>query len=279
MTLATTLDYPLIAIGDLHGRAAWLEKLITRLERLPEWPAARLVFLGDLGDRCDTVHDAVELVRQLLLAKPGSTCVAGNHDLALTRAAGLDGLPPSPYWVDRYGSSYDHRYTFESYLGRPPAATHGPEWVEELAALKAAMPMTHKDLFAAMPWCAEAEGHLFLHCGLSPEFDCPAKVQVECLHRKLWARNVVHPKLGTKSDRMFSPDYPVWLGADRKASKFPLPYPGKVQVTGHEFTRRPDANAIRIRIDTSGGTTEPLTACVLRSPTDAPTFVFSDDPL
>lgn len=277
MTLATTLDYPIIAVGDLHGRAAWLAKLVARLERLPEWPAARLVFLGDLGDRCDTVRAAVELVRQLLADKPGSTCVMGNHDLALVRAAGLDDLPPSPYWVERYGSSYDHRYTFESYLGRSPDANHGPEWVEELAALKAAMPADHRALFAGMPWCAEAEGHLFLHCGLSPEFDCPATVQLECLRRKLWERGIVHPKFGTKSDRMFTPEYPVWLGADRKASKFPLAYPGKVQVTGHEFTRRPDANAVRIRIDTSGGTTEPLTACLLRGPTAEPVFVFSNE--
>ena len=85
MTLATTLDYPIIAVGDLHGRAAWLAKLVARLERLPEWPAARLVFLGDLGDRCDTVRAAVELVRRLLADKPGSTCVMGNHDLKLAR--------------------------------------------------------------------------------------------------------------------------------------------------------------------------------------------------
>ena len=277
MTLPTALDYPIIAVGDLHGRAAWLAKLVARLEALPEWPAAKLVFLGDLGDRCDTVRDAVELVRQLILSKPGSTCVAGNHDLALTRAAGLDGRPPSPYWVERYGSSYDHAFTFRSYLGRPPRATRGPEWVEDLAALKAAMPADHVELFAALPWHAESEGHLFLHCGLSPDFDCPATVQLECLRRKLWHRSVVHPRFGTRSDRLFQPDYPAWLGADRRASKHPLPYPGKVQVTGHEYTRRPDADGVRIRIDTSGGTTEPLTGCLLRGPSEEPQFVFSSD--
>lgn len=56
----------------------------------------------------------------------------------------------------------------------------------------------------------------------------------------------------------------------------PLPYPGKVQVTGHQRVAASDANADRIRIDTAGGIREPLTACVLRGPTDPPAFVFSD---
>jgi serine/threonine protein phosphatase 1 len=38
----------------------------------------------------------------------------------------------------------------------------------------------------------------------------------------------------------------------------------------------PDVTATRVRIDTSGGVREPLTACVLRGPGAAPEFVFSD---
>ena len=266
--LTVPSDKPLRIVGDVHGDATAFA-----------YAAATDRFVVQLGDLTDYGPDSAATLRIMfkLIDQGRGLFVMGNHDLALVRAAGLDDLPPSPYWVERYGSSYDHRYTFESYLGRSPDANHGPEWVEELAALKAAMPADHRALFAGLPWCAEAEGHLFLHCGLSPEFDCPATVQLECLRRKLWERGIVHPKFGTKSDRMFAPEYPVWLGADRKASKFPLAYPGKVQVTGHEFTRRPDANAVRIRIDTSGGTTEPLTACLLRGPTAEPVFVFSND--
>jgi serine/threonine protein phosphatase 1 len=86
----------------------------------------------------------------------------------------------------------------------------------------------------------------------------------------------VNPRFGTDTDRLFTPDYPVWIGADRKLSANPLPFPGKVQVSGHIQIDEPDANPVRIRIDTSGGVREPLTACVLRGPTDPPTFVFSN---
>src|SRR5207248_8069951 len=127
MNLPTTVEYPVIAIGDLHGRVDWLDKLVAKLERLAEWPAAKLVFLGDLVDRCDTVKELVSRVLELIAAKPGSTCVIGNHDLALVGAAGLGG-PPSEYWVRRYASAYDHKWTFRSYLGRTPDYLPAGRW-------------------------------------------------------------------------------------------------------------------------------------------------------
>jgi serine/threonine protein phosphatase 1 len=277
MNLPTTVEYPVIAVGDLHGRVEWLDKLVSKLERLSEWPAARLVFLGDLVDRTDTVKQLVSRVIELIAAKPGSTCVTGNHDLALVGAAGLGDRPPAPFWVQRYGAAYDHRWTFRSYLdGDSPDYLPAGQWERDLERLKAAMPAEHRAFLANLPWVAEATGHVFLHCGLSPEIDCPPAVQVECMKRKVWDRAAVNPRFGTTTDRLFTPDYPVWLGADRKLSAHPLPYPGKVQVTGHEKVPRPDANAVRVRIDTSGGVAEPLTACLLRGPGAEPEFIFSN---
>ena len=275
MQLPTRVEYPVIAIGDLHGRVGWLDKLVAQLQFRPEWPDAKLVFLGDLVDRGDDVKGLVARVMELIAEKPGSTCVTGNHDLALVGAAGLGG-PPSAYWVKRYGSAYDHKYTFLSYLGHTPDFMPAGKWEEELAALKAAMPADHRAFLAALPWAAEAEGHVFLHNGLSPELDCPAAVQLECLHRKVWDRAVVSPRFGTDTDRLFTPEYPVWLGADKRLSERPLPLLGKTQVSGHIMTDAPDANTVRIRIDTSGGVREPLTACVLTRPAAPPQFVFSD---
>lgn len=46
------------------------------------------------------------------------------------------------------------------------------------------MPAEHREFLANLPWVAEADGHLFLHNGLSPELDEPATVQVELRHRR-----------------------------------------------------------------------------------------------
>ncbi|AMV24379.1 diadenosine tetraphosphatase [Gemmata sp. SH-PL17] len=276
MQLPARVDYPVIAIGDLHGRVEWLDKLVAKLRTRTEWPTAKLVFLGDLVDRHPTVKDLVARVIELITEKPGSTCVMGNHDLALVKATGLDG-PPSESWVRRYATNYDHNWTFRSYLGRTADYMPPGKWEQELAELKAAMPEEHRAFLANLPWVAEAEGHIFLHNGLSPELDCPAPVQLACAHNKIWDRAVVNPRFGTDTDRMFNPEYPVWLGADKRLSERPLPLPGKVQVSGHIKLDAPDANRVRIRIDTSGGVREPLTACVLTGPGAEPVFVFSNE--
>ncbi len=275
MILPNQLDYPIIAIGDLHGQHSWLNQLIAKCERFPEWPTARLVFVGDLVDRNNHVCETVARVRELIAQKPGSTCVMGNHDLALVKAAGLDG-PPVPAWVRRYADHYDHIATFRSYLGRAPQWSSSDDWRTELQLLRDAMPGEHREFLANLPWVAEAEGHVFLHNGLSPELDCPASVQLECLRRKVWDRGIVSPKFGTETARLFNPDYPVWLGADKRLAANPLPIPGKVQVTGHQVVYEPEANAVRIRIDTSGGVREPLTACLLRGPVEPPEFIFNN---
>jgi serine/threonine protein phosphatase 1 len=276
MQLPTRVEYPVIAIGDLHGRVEWLDELVAKLRRRPEWPTARFVFLGDLVDRTDTVKALVSRVLELIAEKPGSTCVMGNHDLALVSAAGLHERPPPAYWVKRYGDAYDHKWTFLSYLGYTPDYLPVGRWERELAALKAAIPPEHRAFLAQLPWVAEADGHIFLHNGLSPELDCPAPVQLTCLHRKVWDRAIVNPRFGTDTDRLFTPEYPVWLGADRKLSENPLPLAGQIQVSGHIKIDAPDANGVRIRIDTSGGIVEPLTACILTGAAAEPVFVFSN---
>lgn len=272
MTLSPRLPYPLVAIGDLHGQRAELERLIERVDARPVWCDAALVFLGDLVDRGPDVCGALDLVLALLARSPGGAAVCGNHDLALVRAARLDEGPASPYWPERYHDLYDCAATFRSYLGRVPDARR--VWQDELVLLREAMPDTHRRFLADLPWLVEAEGHLFLHCGLSPELEVSAEAQVEALRERRWERALLRPKAGTVTDEDWTPEYPVWLGADRALCDRPLAHPSKVQVNGHDQVRTADANAVRIRIDTSGGH-DALTACLLRSATAPPEFLSS----
>lgn len=274
MDLASDLDYPLIAIADSHGQRAELERLVDRLERLPEWDDSALVFLGDYVDRGEDVPGTIDLVLDLLERPAGGSAVLGNHDLALTRAAGLDGRAPSPYWVEAYRTRYDHEQTFLGYLGRRPNKDRGV-WKRELDALRDAIPARHRAFLASLPWVVESPGHLFLHCGLSPELGASAAEQVAAMRGKKWNRGELRPRAGSATNSLWQPDYPVWIGADRSLSKRPLPHPGKIQVTGHVRVSKPDANAVRIRIDTSGGFGR-LTACLLRSADAEPIFLASE---
>src|SRR5438309_7302658 len=120
MTWPTAVDYPIVAIADLHGQREFLERLLARLEVLPEWPRCAVVFLGDFVDRGPDVQGTIDLVLRLAGRHPRVAAVMGNHDLALVRAARLDDGPPSAYWIEGYRDRYDHDPTFLSYLGRRP---------------------------------------------------------------------------------------------------------------------------------------------------------------
>jgi serine/threonine protein phosphatase 1 len=269
--LPTTLNYPIVAIADLHGQHDELARLIEELETLPEWSDCSVVFLGDFVDRNPKVKETIDLVLELIRRPPGGSAVMGNHDIALVRAARLDGGPSSPYWVEGYRTRYDHHETFESYLGR--TSMNGENaWQADLDSLRNAMPREHREFLSSLPWLVEASGHFFLHNGLSPELEATAEKQVEGLRARSWDRKLLRPMAGTHTNNLWRDEYPVWLGADKSLSGSPLPYPGKVQVTGHVRVAEPDVNDVRIRLDTSGGRGFP-TACLLRSATARPEFI------
>ena len=267
------LDYPIVAITDIHGQRSFLERLMKRLEERPEWPECSVVFVGDYVDRGPDVQGTISLILDLARRRKAPvTAVMGNHDLALTRAARLDDGPLSRYWVERYQEAYDHAATFRSYLGRTPR--YGV-WEQELIALRDAMPAAHRRFLSTLPWLVEAPGHLFLHCGLSPELEQTADEQIVALRERRWDDSL-RPLAGTRTADLWQLDYPVWLGADRRLARTPLPAPGRIQVTGHKPISTPDIDAVRIRLDTSGGFHEPLTACLLEGPGNPPVFVRSD---
>jgi serine/threonine protein phosphatase 1 len=178
------LDYPIVAITDVHGQRLFLERLLRRLEDRPEWPDCSVVFVGDYVDRGPDVHGTIEVIRELTRWHPSPvTAVMGNHDLALVRAARLDDGAASDYWIERYLESYDHDATFRPYLHRMPRHL---AWEEDLLALRDAMPAAHRRFLSTLPWLVEASGHLFLHCGLSPELEQPADEQLEALRARRW---------------------------------------------------------------------------------------------
>ncbi len=273
MIIPTSLDYPIIAIGDLHGQLDQLKRLVARLETLSEWDDCALVFLGDFVDRGEDVPGTIDQVLNLLSRRPGCSAILGNHDLALVRAARLEDGPPSPYWIGSYLRRYDHDQTFQSYLGRRPNHA-GRQWESDLDELKAAIPVKHRQFLCSLPWVVESPCHLFLHCGLSPELGASPLEQVAAMHLKRWDRSTLNPVVGSSTDWLWQDEYPVWIGADKSLSKSPLQFPGKVQVTGHVQVSKPDVNSTRIRLDTSGGLGY-LTACLLRSVDVEPEFISS----
>ena len=174
--------------------------------------------------------------------------------------------------MDSYHDRYDHEPTFAAYLGRP---SRHDAWEADLNERREVIPAAHRDFLTALPWLVEAAGHLFLHCGLSPELEQSAEEQLEALRQRRWD-DTLRPRPGMETARLWQTHYPVWLGADKRLSERPLAAPGRVQVTGHVRVDRAEVDAARIRLDTSGGDRGRLTACLLHSAGSEPQFIAGD---
>ncbi len=73
-TLPPRPDEPLAVIGDIHGCADLLGRLLDRLDR--NHPDARRVFVGDYVDRGPDSRQVLDLLRN----KEDAVCLIGNHE-------------------------------------------------------------------------------------------------------------------------------------------------------------------------------------------------------
>ena len=225
---------PLAVVGDLHGQRRPLAELVGKLRRRSDFQDRWIVFGGDFLDRGDDPCGTLDLVLELFDEHLLTTAVMGNHDLALAGALGLVPAPAEADWPRRYRQYYDSESTFQSY-GVPPG---------DLEALADAMPATHKDFIAGLPWAVEHPAYLIVHAGLLPEQ--PYLTQLESLRR-----------------RDFSEGRPPWLFARNLSDKPNPPDCPLVTVSGHIAHPAVVINRHKILVDTSGGYLRRLSGVLL----------------
>lgn len=231
--LAKQIDGPIAVIGDVHGQVAELSDILDQLRDSPGFDDRWIVFIGDLVDRGPDPRGAVDQFLELLAQHPRTTAIAGNHEFAM--AAALDLIPTPDYsdWAERWCDHYGAEETFASY-GAP---------FGDLDALREAMPETHREWIADLPWCVEHPHYLFVHAGLDP--NQPYAMQRAVLH-----------------ERDFTLTRPPWLCSKTYVeSGVPYDCPQTV-VSGHVPVPTVHFGDRRILIDTTGGVEGDL-SCVL----------------
>lgn len=67
-----------VAIGDIHGMADMLERLLSQIEKWLERRPAQYIFLGDYVDRGPDSRKVVE--RLQAMQRQGAVCLKGNHE-------------------------------------------------------------------------------------------------------------------------------------------------------------------------------------------------------
>lgn len=139
----------LYAIGDVHGCAVTLDRLLQRLALTPD---DRVVFIGDYVDRGP---DSAGVLERLLRLEadaeagrgPGCVFLRGNHDQMMLDY--VDGIPDAyELWQINGGMA-----TLAGYIGRQGRLD---------------IPEAHVAFLRRTPLVHEEDGFVFVHAGLDP---------------------------------------------------------------------------------------------------------------
>lgn len=215
------------AIGDIHGRADLLVRLLEELRR----DAAQgefegrpiLIFLGDYIDRGFQSRDVIDILLSEQLSPFETYFLKGNHEAAMLQFLADPSI--GPRWAEFGGAE-----TLVSYGVRPPRTrTAMEEWAIASDALNKAMPREHVNFLTNLDLSVRIGDYVFVHAGVRP--GVPLDQQTE--HDLLWIR-----------DEFLS---------DSRAL-------GAVIVHGHTPTTSPHKDSRRIGVDTGAYLSGRLTA-------------------
>jgi serine/threonine protein phosphatase 1 len=141
---ATHPDLLTYAIGDIHGCAAKLTRLLDACRRHAAGHPMRFIFVGDYIDRGPDSRGVIETLRKLQDGNPDVICLRGNHEALLLEAAqtGEDAT-----WLYNGGTQ-----TLQSY------------GIADLAGL----PREHLAWIGALALSFDDERRFFVHAGVDP---------------------------------------------------------------------------------------------------------------
>ena len=219
------------AIGDIHGRADLLERMLNRIDADLASNPVRIgiqVFLGDYIDRGPASREVLDC----LVARDGScrsVFLKGNHEGYLT---GFLTNPPILEDWQRYGGLE----TLMSYGITPSINANAATQTQLAAALDQALPESHRQFIGNLKSSFTCGDYFFAHAGVRP--GVPLTKQRE--EDLLWIR---------QDFLLYEEDF------------------SKIVVHGHTPVPQPDVRPNRINIDTGAFATGQLTCLILEDDT------------
>ncbi len=169
------------AIGDVHGRADLLDKLLELIETDAEpWEGkVHLIFLGDYVDRGLESRRVIETLIGLQSVDCETTFLKGNHEEALLSF--LNDYKRGPVWAN-----YGGRETLVSYGVRPPRSLAvSDDWQRAHEDFRQALPNEHELFLKSLETSRRVGPFGFVHAGVRP--GVPFDQQND--RDKLWIRD------------------------------------------------------------------------------------------
>jgi serine/threonine protein phosphatase 1 len=229
MTATAPSPDRIYAIGDIHGRADLLERMVIAIARdLEVTPCANCLTVT-LGDYVDRGPDSSKVI-ELLAGNPfrtGFLALKGNHEALLEMFL----IDPSvaDQWRRVGGLETLHSYGVD--VGR---LMRGEDYGAAATKFHAALPQTHLEFLASLKISLTAGRYFLCHAGVRPGVPLAQQRDDDLL----WIRDEF---LQSKAD---------W---------------GKIVVHGHTPTEVPEIHPNRINIDTGAYVTGRLTCAVLEA--------------
>jgi serine/threonine protein phosphatase 1 len=156
------------AIGDIHGRADLLEKLLTQLEAAAPLETVKgqapiAIFLGDYVDRGPDTRGVIDMI---LSARPHGferRYLRGNHEQTMMAFAAAP--LKNRAWLLQGGAE-----TLMSYGVKPPSPLKASEadWLAAADALNQALPDAHRAFLDGLERYVELGDYAFVHAGVDP---------------------------------------------------------------------------------------------------------------
>ncbi|MBF0562870.1 MAG: serine/threonine protein phosphatase [Alphaproteobacteria bacterium] len=222
------------AIGDIHGRADLLARLLGKIADAAASAGSVLrqfiVFLGDYIDRGPLSREVVELILNSLPLGFERVTLKGNHEWLLSRF--LEDSTIGTGWVNNGGLATLASYGLGGYQAAGAGAMDLETSERARRELVKIIPPRHRDFFAGLGTACRLGGYVFAHAGVRPLV--PLDHQDE--RDLIWIRE---PFLSSRADF------------------------GAVVVHGHSVRLEPDLHHNRIGIDTGAYYTGRLTALML----------------
>ncbi len=217
------------AVGDIHGRADLLDRLMAGIEKdLASFKGERfhLIFLGDYIDRGPDSAAVIDKLIGIQKRMPTARFLMGNHEEAMRRF--MDNPLREEAWLDYGGVE-----TLESYRVAPPMPRQSQEALMACGSnLVKKLPEAHRRFFDRLELCLTLGDYFFCHAGVKP---------------------------GVPLDEQDPADL-LWIRQEFLSSDWE---PGKVIVHGHTPSEEPSIGPWRIGVDTGAYATGRLTCAVL----------------
>lgn len=222
-------DTRVYAVGDIHGRADLLRRLVELIRADAEAATENrkvLIFLGDYIDRGFQSRDVIDFLLGDELSGFETYFLKGNHEAAFETF--LSDSSFGPQWA-RFGGAE----TVMSYGIQPPRAkTLAAEWEPVCMQLNEELPQAHRGFLDSLSLYAKLGDYVFVHAGLRPGQALESQSEKDLL----WIREDF-----LKDTSLFD----------------------QVVVHGHTPINAPHKDARRIGVDTGAYLTGKLTAVCL----------------